>query len=127
MGATDPTRERRSEDCSTTTSFADHGIADGADLVSRTGHRLSAVEDLTFAPTDRFFDRLEEAFVWACLGSVDEPGVPPHVEAAIDDARVATAAEFADREGADVRTEVVPSFFRHLAGFHCAYRSETDG
>jgi hypothetical protein len=109
------------DDCTTTGSFDDHGIADGADLIARTHYRLAAA-DGGFEPTPAFFDRLESAFLWAYLGSVDEPGVPDHVAAAVDDAKAATAAAFADRPDADLRTEVIPGFYRRVAGYHCRYR-----
>lgn len=41
------------------------------------------------------------------------------------DAGVATfdpTEEFADRPEADLRTDMLPTFYQHLAGFHCAYR-----
>lgn len=114
--------ERRPDDCTTTESFSDHGIEDGTDLVTETYYRLQAGERLEFSPTETFFDRLESAFLWAYLGSVDERGVPPHVEAAIDDARALTREEFEDRADPDLRTEVIPAFYRRVAGFHCLYR-----
>jgi hypothetical protein len=116
-GAMDP-----AESCTTTGSFHDHGIPDGYELVTRTYTRLVAGTDVEYEPTESFFDRLAAAFTWAYLGSVEEPGVPAHVEAAIDDARVATAEEFADDPGADLRTEVLPAFYRWVADYHCAYR-----
>jgi len=90
--------ERRSDDCTTTGSFSDHGIGDGVDLVTRTYYRLQGAERHEFEPTERFFDRLESAFIWAYLGSVDESGVPAHVEMAIEDARAHTQDEFDDKE-----------------------------
>lgn len=110
------------EECTTTESFADHGIDDGSVLVRRTYYRLAAEEPPEFDPTSRFFDQLELAFLWAYLGSVEENDVPDHVVAAIDDARAWTAEEFEDRPDADLRTEVIPAFYRRVAGFHCAYR-----
>lgn len=109
-------------DCSTTNSFADHGVPDGTDLVTQTYRRLAGPEAPDYAPTAAFFDRLEEAFLWAYLGSVEEAGVPAHVEAAVDDAKALTRAEFADEPDADLRTDVVPAFYRRAASFHCAYR-----
>jgi hypothetical protein len=108
-------------ECTTTGSFADHDIEDGSTLIQRSYYRLSDAGRAEFEPTASFFDALEAAFIWAYLGTVRESGVPEHVEAAIDDARALTAEEFTDRE-ADLRTEVLPAFYRHLADFHCAYR-----
>jgi hypothetical protein len=110
------------EECTTTGSFADHDIADGSQLIEGTHYRLVAAGMSEFTPSPSFFDALESAFIWAYLGSVEERGIPDHVEAAIDDARVFTVQEFADRPEADLRTEVVPAFYRHAAAFHCAYR-----
>lgn len=117
-GHTDEPREN----CTTTTSFADHGLTDGSVLVTRTYTRLAVDGAATFEPTEAFFDRLESAFIWAYLGTFDETGFPDHVAAAMDDARVFTREEFADESGADLRTEVIPRFYQHLAGFHCEYR-----
>ncbi len=108
-------------ECTTTGSFADHDIEDGSTLIQRSYYRLSDAGRAEFEPTASFFDALESAFIWAYLGTVRENGVPEHVEAAIDDARALTAEEFTDRE-ADLRTEVLPAFYRHLTDFHCAYR-----
>lgn len=58
----------------------------------------------------------------AYLSVTDEYEPPPHVAAAVDDARVRVDAEFADDPDADLRREVIPAFYRHAAGFHCAYR-----
>ena len=107
--------------CTTTTSFSDHAIDDGSVLIQRTYYRLAAAET-TFEATDEFFEALESAFVWAYLGSNDERGVPDHVAAALDDALAMTREQFAERPDADLRTAVLPAFYRELAGFHCAYR-----
>jgi len=110
------------EECTTSGSFSDHGIGNGVDLITGTYYRLQRAEWREFEPTERFFDQLESAFVWAYLGSVDEVGVPMHVQMAIEDALALTQAEFDDRPDADLRTEVVPAFYRRVAGFHCIYR-----
>ncbi|MEF8825082.1 MAG: hypothetical protein V5A27_01880 [Halapricum sp.] len=112
----------RPDDCTSTGSFSDHGIGNGVDLVTRTYYRLQGTERHEFEPTQRFFDQLESAFIWAYLGSVDESGVPTHVELAIEDARTLTQDEFHDKPDADLRTEVIPAFYRRVAGFHCIYR-----
>lgn len=109
-------------ECTTTESFADHDIEDGSTLIQRSYYRLAGADRTEFEPTEPFFDALESAFIWAYLGTVRESGVPDHVEAAINDARAHTVAEFADRPDADLRTDVIPAFYRHLADFHCAYR-----
>jgi hypothetical protein len=112
----------RAEECTTTGSFADHDIEDGSALIQRTYYRLAGADRTEFEPTESCFDARESAFIWAYLGTTRESDIPEHVEAAIDDARAHTAAEFADRPDADLRTDVIPAFYRHLADFHCAYR-----
>lgn len=107
------------DDCSTTNSFGDHGIGDGETLIREAYRRL---DGRSFSPTEEFFDSLTSAFTLAYLGEVDEPGVPPHVQAAIDDARLFTFDEFQDDPDADLRTRVIPAFYQRVAGFHCAYR-----
>lgn len=108
--------------CSTTNSFSDHGIADASSLVTDTYYRLRAAEQTRFSTDDAFFDRLESAFIWAYLSSVDGAGVPDHVQFAIEDARELTQDEFTGKPDADLRTDVLPAFYRRLAGFHCVYR-----
>jgi len=110
------------DDCTTTGSFADHGIDDGSALVRETYYRLAATDDGEFRPTDRYLVRTADAFTRAYLVAADEYAPPDHVAAAIDDARVWTREEFGDDPDADLRTEVLPAFYRHAAGFHCAYR-----
>jgi len=109
-------------DCTTTGSFDDHGIDDGSELIRRTHYRLVADGDGAFEPTERFLDRLADAFTRAYLTATDAYELPPHVAAAIDDARVWVGAEFADEPDADLRATVIPAFYRYAAGFHCAYR-----
>jgi hypothetical protein len=112
------------EDCTTTESFADHDIQDGSTLIERTYYRLGSGDIDEFEPTDEFFDALESAFIWAYLGTVEETGIPDHVEAAITDARAFTRTEFEDQPDADLRTDVVPAFYSYAAGFHCEYRDD---
>jgi hypothetical protein len=64
------------------------------------------------------------AFQWAYLNTADETAVPDHVAAAIDDARALIAEEFATEPEADLRTDVLPRFYQHVAGFQCAYRDQ---
>jgi hypothetical protein len=110
------------EECTTTESFADHGLDDGSVLITRTYNRIAADGAPPFEPTTAFFDTLSAAFIWAYIATVDEPGVPPHVEAAIEDARAFTRQAFAEDPDADLRTDVIPTFYQQVAGFHCAYR-----
>ncbi|MEF8915708.1 hypothetical protein [Natronomonas sp.] len=121
MSKTDDADRDAPADCTTTTSFDDHGLADGSTLIRETYYRL--VEGgATYEPTAAFFDRLESAFIWAYLGATDEAGIPPHVGAAIADARGRTHEAFRETPDADLRTEVIPAFYQRVAGFHCIYR-----
>jgi hypothetical protein len=110
--------------CTTTRSFSDHDIEDGSRLVQRTYYRLVDAGRAEFAPTASFYDALTSAFLWAYLGTADETGVPEHVQVAIEDARIVTAGEFADRPNADLRTDVLTTFYTQVAGYHCAYRAD---
>ena len=110
------------DDCTTTGSFDDHGIDDGSALIRRTHCRLVAAAADTFGPSDRYLDRLADAFTRAYLTATDAYAPPPHVAAAVDDVRVWAGAEFADDPDADLLGTVIPAFCRHAAGFHCASR-----
>ena len=107
----------------TTVVVTDHGIVDGSDLIRRTHYRLRDDGDGRFEPTDRFFDRLTDAFTRAYLAATGEHALPDHVAAAVDDARARIDSEFADAPDADLPTEVLPRFYRYAAGYHCAYRN----
>lgn len=114
--------DRERDDCSTLASFADHGIDDGKSLVEETYSRLRVADGDRVQPTDAFFDRLESAFLWAYLRTVDERTVPDDVLLAVEDARYVVRARFATRIDVDLRTEVVPAFYDAVASYHCAYR-----
>lgn len=110
------------DSCRTTDSFDDHAIPDGSVLLTRTHYRLVDAGVGSFEPTERFYESLETAFIWAYLGATDGADVPAHVRAALDDALAATRDDFADRSAADLRTDVLPHFYRTIAAYHCAYR-----
>lgn len=113
---------RRDAECTTTSSFDDHGIPDGAGLISGTYRRLREAGVTEFEPSAELFDAVATAFARTYLDAVDEPAVPDHVDAAIEDARERTREAFAGRTEADLRTEVLPAFYQRVAGFHCTYR-----
>lgn len=123
MRREEPHNTDRTPACTTTSSFADHEISDGSTLIRRTYHRLRSAHT-EYQPTEPFFDALESAFIWAYLGATEERGVPEHVAAAIDDARAHTKAELEEQSDADLRTTVIPTFYKHVADFHCVYREE---
>ena len=112
------------ESCTTTGSFTDHGIDDGTELLRRTYYRLAGEQSAGFDPNETFFEDLKDAFVWAYLESTNGTDVPDHVLAATDDALAAVREQFSGDHGADLRTDVIPAFYRSLAGFHCAYRDD---
>jgi len=120
-GSNDTRDDRGGHEC-TVSGAPGQALAGDADLETRTYYRLLAAERRQFEPTDRFFEALESAFLWAYLGSVDEPGVPPAVELAVEDALALTRAEFEDGD-ADLRTAVIPAFYERVVGFYCAYRA----
>ena len=111
-----------SNGCTTTNSFDDHGLVDGGVLIRETYYRLVDAGLGSFDPTERYFDQLESAFLWSYIGLTDENGIPPHVEAAIDDGRALTYEAFREQPDADLRTDVLPAFYQQVAGFHCLYR-----
>lgn len=111
------------EECTTTGSFADHDIEDGSVLIERTYYRLAEAETSP-DETDSVLDALESAFIWAYLETTDGNVIPADVEAAIDDARAFARGEIADRPDADLRTDLVPTFYQYAAGFHCVYRAD---
>ena len=78
---------------------------------------------MSFEPTPVFFDALEEAFLGAYVDLSDDGYLPDRVAAAANDARALTAEEFRHQDTADHRTEVIPTFYQHAAGFHCQYRA----
>ncbi|WP_205742923.1 hypothetical protein [Halalkalirubrum salinum] len=76
----------------------------------------------SFEPAPAGFDRIEDAFTRAYLTTTDEYDLPERVAAAIDDAAAWIKEAFGDRPDADLRTEVLPSFYQQASPFHCRYR-----
>jgi hypothetical protein len=106
-------------DCTTTGSFGPYGVHDGSVLVRRIG-RLLADTDGEGPYTTGTFDRLERAFRLAFAAETGVEELPAPVAAALADASHFTRERYLGAT-ADLRTEVVPAFYRELAGFHCAY------
>jgi len=115
--------------CTTTGAFGDHGIPDGTDLIGRTATHMTTA-GITDPTVDGFFEILGDAFRAAFAEAAGADRVPPVVDAAVDDAVHATREAFrgdgpgadGDASGADVRTTVVPAFYREVAGYYCAFR-----
>lgn len=110
----------RAEPCARSDdALASFGI-DGRQLRQRTHDDL--VEDGfgTYEPTAAYVDRLAQTFRAVLAEQADLLAIPEDVDAAIDDAVHATLS---DHDGnADLRTDVVRTFYRSFAGFYCAYR-----
>ena len=109
--------------CTTTRTFAVYGVDDGSVLV-RTTHRLVHDED-DGTVTDATLDLVAAAFRAAFLEHADVGSLPADVAAAVEDARYFTRERYAGAE-ADLRTELLPAFYREVAGFHCAYRGHVE-
>lgn len=123
--------------CTTTGAFRDHGIPDGTDLIGRTATHMTTT-GITDPTVGGFFEILGDAFRAAFVETADIDRVPSVVDAAVDDA-VHTTREAFRGDGsdaaaatagvgpdaipdADVRTTVVPGFYREVAGYYCAFR-----
>jgi hypothetical protein len=105
--------------CTTTTAFGVYGIEDGQDLIQRTYREVTregGEPDLSEG-----FDELGDAFRAAFVDLTGEEPIPRDVAAAVEDGRYFTREEYAGT-GADLRTVVVPEFYREVADFLCAYR-----
>lgn len=122
MHPPDRTDGPAAEECTTITLFEDHGLGGGTTLISGTHYRLVDAGITEFEPIDGFFDSLESAFIRTYLASTAERGVPPHVAAAIEDARARTQEALADDPTADLRTDDITGFYWRTAGFHRRYR-----
>ncbi|MFB6299014.1 MAG: hypothetical protein ABEH65_02000 [Halobacteriales archaeon] len=108
--------------CSTNArAFVDHDIEDGADLIARTYYDLAATGDRTVKPTPVYADRIGNAFRKAFIQSTDVPLVPDPVDAAVDEASDLLVHRILDDPDADLRTEILPSFYRLVARTYCAY------
>lgn len=106
------------------TAFVAWGVASDRALGSATYFRLLETGDGEFEPSAAFFDRLGAAFGDAFTRRADASLLPPAVEAAIADARPATAHEFLDRPEADLHEEVLPAFVERVGTFSCIYVGE---
>jgi len=111
--------------CQTTdTAFYVYGIPHGQRL--RTGTRLRFTDaDRGFDPSLSFFERLARAFRGAFAAAASGPVVPEPVDAAVEDAREATAHEFVDRPDADFEA-VLAAFYERVARYTCVYRELAD-
>lgn len=105
----------------TTSAFDAYGITDGVDLVHRTSYRLLATGDGSFEPTAAFLARVDRAFWAAYIRAAAVPLVPTPLDAALEDAAALTAEEFADEPDADLRGEVLPSYYGTPVGLFCRY------
>ncbi|MDY6818113.1 MAG: hypothetical protein SVG88_05565 [Halobacteriales archaeon] len=108
--------------CSThARAFVDHSIDDGTDLIARTYYALAATGDRTPEPSPVYADRIANAFRKAFIQSADVPLVPEPVDAAIEEASDLLVHRILDNPDADLRTELLPAFYRTVARTYCAY------
>lgn len=108
------------ETCSTSdAAFLDYGLPNGQVLVPATYYVLSGRDEATYEPSPAYVHRIADAFRTAFVRRADLPVVPEPVDAAVEDAVTATLHEF-DGE-ADLRTAVLPTFYRRVASYACTY------
>jgi hypothetical protein len=108
------------EACTTSdTAFLDYGLPNGGTLVPATYYILAARDGGTFEPTPEYVHRVADAFRTAFVRRAPLPVVPEPVDAAVEDAVTATIHDFV-RE-VDLRTEVLPTFYRRVAAYTCTY------
>ncbi len=110
------------DECTTTLSFADHGIDDGHALLTGTYARYRNQADEPFTATDEDLDRLEVAFIRTYLDELGAGTVDDHVRAALDDTLAEMREQYAEADDPDLRTDVIPTFYQQLAAYHCDYR-----
>ncbi|WP_137285646.1 hypothetical protein [Halorussus salinisoli] len=103
-------------------AFAGYDIPSGTDLVHKTWYLLIDRGYDTFEPTEVFANQLGEAFRTAFVRTAPVPIVPEPVDEAIIDAASITVYEHGDQPDADLRTVVLPSFYRAVADLYCDYR-----
>lgn len=92
----------------------------------RPGFPSGPDADRGFDPSLSFFERLARAFRDAFAAAASGPVVPEPVDAAVEDAREATAHEFVDRPDADFEA-VLEAFYERVARYTCVYRELADG
>jgi len=108
--------------CSTrTAAFIHHGIDDGVDLVARTYYELADDGHRNPEPTTEFAERVASAFRGAFVRNAPVPLVPDPVDAAIDEATDTLVHRVLDDPDADLRTEILPAFYRDVASAYCAH------
>lgn len=108
--------------CTTrTAAFTDHGIRDGADLVFRTYYALVTSGHATPEVSDEFVEHVAAAFRRAFIREAAVPLVPEPVEAAIEAATDPVVHRLLDDRDADLRTEILPTYYRAVANAYCAH------
>lgn len=110
------------DECTTTLSFSDHGIEDGHELLTETYYRYRDQTDEPFTAAEDDLRRLEVAFIRTYLDELGAGTVDDHVQAALADALTDLRETFADVDEPNLRTDVIPTFYRRLASYHCEYR-----
>lgn len=108
--------------CSTRAgAFSSHGVADGAGLITRTYYALVASDHDTPRATAEFADEVAAAFRLAFIRKATVPLVPEPVDAAIEQATDRIVHRLLDEPDADLRTDILPAFYRAVADTYCAH------
>ncbi|MFT4933069.1 MAG: hypothetical protein ACI91T_002974 [Natronomonas sp.] len=118
------------EACSThERAFVEYGVPTGGDLVGAMHYRLRNRGTTEAASTPDFLDALAKSFEDAYIDEASIPIVPEPVAAAIDDARTTYAHRLLDEPDADrdLRTDVLPAFYRLVARYYCENRETYPG
>lgn len=108
--------------CTTrTAAFTDHGIRDGTELVSRTYYALVTSGHATPEMSGEYAEHVATAFRKAFIRKAAVPLVPEPVEAAIEASTDIVVHRLLDDSDADLRTEVLPAYYRAVANAYCAH------
>lgn len=110
------------ETCAThAAAFTDHGIPDGTTLIHRTYYHLATNGIREPVPSQDFSDRVANAFRTAFIRSAPVPLVPDPIDTAIDEATEVIIHRTLDDPEADLRTKILPAFYRAVAQNYCLY------
>lgn len=108
--------------CSThADAFADHGIEDGANLISKAYYILARQNIRTPDASSAFVTQVARAFRQAYIQHAAIPLVPEPIDAAIDDAADMLVHAVLDEPAADLRTELLPVFYHQVATLYCSH------
>lgn len=109
------------------TAFAASGVTDGTSIVHRTYYRLRSPDDNAVHASPEFMASLAQAFRRAFLVEMGRHTDPTPVGAAVERAVTVTTHDLLDRESADLRTSVLPTFYRAVSRNYCALAGTDHG